>query len=410
VKVSFVALNYAPSHGGAQELIRRVAEGLVARGHDVEVLTTDALRSPNAADPGHIPVADEVIGGVRVRRFAVPKPLASGLRSWRVGSGVVRQRLRRTGPISPSPWILGPYPPRMVRAVSEAMRTRDVVVGCSAPFATLLMSGWARRGAQACRVSMPLLHVNEVPIHPAILRTLRRSDLVVAATEFEAGVGRTAGVAPGRVRVISPGTDAGDRPATSPAEARERLGLPQRPTVGFIGRLAAYKGIDTLYAAAPLLWADHPDTTLLVAGSPSGWSGYRSPALEAQAGDRLVVKERFADHERALLLAACDVVVHPSHQESFGMAAIEAWAAERPVVVADIPSVRSFVDPGRNVEMIDPGDHVALARVLGDLLDDPDRRARLAAAGRAEVEARFDWEQIGDAWDALVTGTVAGGA
>ncbi len=43
MRVAFVALNYAPSRGGAQELVQHLAEGLVGRGHQVQVLTTDGL-------------------------------------------------------------------------------------------------------------------------------------------------------------------------------------------------------------------------------------------------------------------------------------------------------------------------------------------------------------------------------
>ncbi|WP_421121297.1 glycosyltransferase family 4 protein [Aquihabitans daechungensis] len=207
--------------------------------------------------------------------------------------------------------------------------------------------------------------------------------------------------------MIPAGTDPESFPDRSPAEARRELGFPDRPTVGFIGRLAAYKGIDTLLDAAPALWEQRPDTTVLVAGSPSGWDGYRDPAIAAVAGDRLVVREGFASDQRALLLAACEVVVHPSREESFGMVAVESWAARRPIVVADIPAVRSVVEPGHAGELIAPGDAAALARVLVELLGDPERCRRLGAAGRAAVEESYSWDRVGAAWEALVTGLVA---
>jgi glycosyltransferase involved in cell wall biosynthesis len=408
VKIAFVALNYAPSRGGAQELVQHLAEGLVGRGHQVQVLTTDGLRSPGAPDRGRIDPADEVIGGVRVRRFAIPAPISSGLRAVRMLVHAVRRRSGRTA-TDVSPWLDGPWSPGLLRAVRAATRTDAVVVGCSGPFATVLAPTWFRRGASARLVAMPLLHVPASEVHPAVRRALRRSDRVVALTSFERDTDVQLGVDGADVAVIPAGTDPSAFPALSPAEARRRVGLVERPTVGFVGRLAAYKGIDTFLDAARLVWAAQPDTTILLAGSPTGWGGYRDPELAALAGDRLVIRESFPAEERAVLLAACDVVVHPSRAESFGLVTIEAWAARRPIVVGDIPAVRSLVGSVPAALLVDPGDDEELARTLIELLADLERCQELGAVGRAEVEERFTWDRVGAAWDELLAGLAMAG-
>ena len=70
MKITFLAINYAPSVGGAQQLVQRIAEGLVQRhGHQVTVVTTDALYAPAGKNPGKIPIDREVIAGVEVLRL-----------------------------------------------------------------------------------------------------------------------------------------------------------------------------------------------------------------------------------------------------------------------------------------------------------------------------------------------------
>jgi len=400
VKITFVALNYAPSRGGAQEHVRRVAEGLVARGHRVTVLTTDSLRSPSSHRPGRIRSAYEVIGGVEVRRCATPRVVAWLLPEIRRAVAWQRRRAGQPTTTPSGPWLLGPWSPALLLAVRRAMRTDDIVVGCSAPFTTVVLPNWLRLRRGGARVaSMPLLHASGPGPHPAVSRALRTSDLVFASTAFEAGVDRTLGISSLRVGVVPPGVEPQDFPAFTPAEARARCGLPERPTVGFIGRIAAYKGVDTLLAAAPEIWAEAPDTTVLIAGSATGWQGFRSAEVAALGGDRLVLREGFEDDERALLYAACDVVVHPSRDESFGLVALESWAAHRPVVLADIPCVRSFVEDGRTAVMIAPGDAPGLARTVIGLLADPAEREQLAEAGNAEIAGRFDWDHVCNSWD-----------
>lgn len=221
MKIAFVALNYAPSRGGAQELVQHLAEGLVGRGHQVQVLTTDGLRSPGAPDRGRIDPADEVIGGVRVRRFAIPAPISSGLRAVRMLVHAVRRRSGRTA-TDVSPWLDGPWSPGLLRAVRAATRTDAVVVGCSGPFATVLAPTWFRRGASARLVAMPLLHVPASEVHPAVRRALRRSDRVVALTSFERDTDVQLGVDGADVAVIPAGTDPSAFPALSPTTMGRR--------------------------------------------------------------------------------------------------------------------------------------------------------------------------------------------
>jgi glycosyltransferase involved in cell wall biosynthesis len=110
-----------------------------------------------------------------------------------------------------------------------------------------------------------------------------------------------------------------------------------------------------------------------------------------------------------VLLAACDVVVHPSRAESFGLVTIEAWAARRPIVVGDIPAVRSLVGSVPAALLVDPGDDEELARTLIELLADLERCQELGAVGRAEVEERFTWDRVGAAWDELLAGLAMAG-
>lgn len=400
MRVTFLVANYAPSVGGAQTYVRRLAEGLVGRGHDVSVVTSDALLSPGGPDPGRIPGRRDTIGGVDVERYPVDHRFQAGLR-------LARRIGKRFGrPIVPSVPAMGPWGLRLAAGAARAVRAADVVVAVSAPYTTIPAADLFRRGAAAAFVAAPLLHLEHWSPGRAVLGPLRRADRCVVSTAFEADWLRDRGVRADRLLVVPPGSDGPhDPPPGPPAAARAALGLPERPTVAYVGRLSATKGVDTLLAALPALLRRRPDVGLVLAGGRTGWAGLDPllAACEREHPGRVVVRHDFAEAERPLLYEAGDVVAFPSRDESFGMVILEAWAAGRPVVAADTGAVRSTVRAGVDGELVPVGDADALATALSGLLDDPARAAAMGRAGSDRLAAEFAWDDVIERWDGVVT-------
>lgn len=402
-----MVMNYAPSIGGAQSLVQQLAEGLTGLGHDVEVLTTDAQRSAASLVPGVVDAPSrERLNGVLVKRYPLARRSHRVLRDLRRARGKAERLLGRPRRHRPSgPVAVGPHGLRLVAAIARATRERDVVVGVGLPYITLVGLGLLPQRGRSARIAMPLHH--DRPGHSysrLTIRGLERFDGYVAASAFEVGELVALGARPEHTVVLSPGCEPARYPDLEPSEARRRLGLPDHPTVGYLGRLTAYKGVDTLLAAIPAILADHPDTCVLVAGARQGWSELDDllGVASSAAGGRLIVREGFDEDAKPLLLAACDVVVCPSREESFGMVNIEAWAAGRPVVTGDIPAVRSLVNSGTDGFLVPVGDPGALAQRVNQLLADPDLARSLGADGRKRVVEEFDWDLVVRRWDVFL--------
>ena len=122
-----------------------------------------------------------------------------------------------------------------------------------------------------------------------------------------------------------------------------------------------------------------------------------SAELASALGVRAAVDFRppMRAEELAVAFRAADVVAVPSHNESFGLVALEAQAAGTPVVAAAVGGLRVAVADGVSGELVLGHDPAVWADRLAAVVLDPARRARLAAAAPRHA-ARFSWDSTVD--------------
>jgi phosphatidyl-myo-inositol alpha-mannosyltransferase len=156
--------------------------------------------------------------------------------------------------------------------------------------------------------------------------------------------------------------------------------------IGFLGRFTEpRKGFGVLRTAFADLAAERPGLRLLVAGPGE---------LPSSPHDRVTYLGKVSEEDKARMLRSVDVYVAPNTGgESFGMILTEAMAAGTAIVASDLDAFRRVLDGGQAGALFPVGDTAALSRCVADLLDDPVRRAALAARARQAVTA-FDWPVI----------------
>lgn len=207
-------------------------------------------------------------------------------------------------------------------------------------------------------------------------------------------------------------------PAVDTAETRavirSELATPSNATVIVqSSRLERWKGHTLLIAALARL-REHPGWIAWIAG------GAQRPSEQAYL-DELVASVRdagIADRIRFIgqrsdvprLLAAADIHCQPNlGPEPFGIAFIEALYAGRPVVSTRLGGAAEIVDDSCGL-LVPPGDAEALSEALARLIDDPDLRARLGAAGPARARALCDPSQALARLETLLRSACAKGA
>jgi glycosyltransferase involved in cell wall biosynthesis len=229
----------------------------------------------------------------------------------------------------------------------------------------------------------------------------------IAISETTASKLRRHGVDADRIVVVPCGFDPGTATRVR-SEAATDPAPPGGRTIAVVSRLVPYKRVDVVVEAVGRLARSHPDVVLHVVGQ-----GPERAALEARGsalgvGDRIVFHGFVGSHADVLRrVAAATVFVHASEVEGFGIVVVEAMALGVPYVVSDIPVFREVTGNGVGGLLFPPGDAGALADALAQVLDDPARRERLTAEGRAYAE-RYDWTAIADRTESALAAAVSG--
>jgi glycosyltransferase involved in cell wall biosynthesis len=183
------------------------------------------------------------------------------------------------------------------------------------------------------------------------------------------------------------------------ASERDRLGIGANTTViATLGRLAELKGHDDLITAVlPLLRARGRDTLMLLWIGDGWWRKRLEQRLEYEGiRDRVIFTGLVPPDQVPALLAASDVVVHPSWREGLPRAVVQALLCARPVIAADIDGASEVCKAGETGWLVPVGDPLRLRAAIEQVMADPSHAARLAARGQSEVRSEFDGQAMVD--------------
>ncbi|MFJ4668736.1 glycosyltransferase family 4 protein [Kitasatospora purpeofusca] len=199
------------------------------------------------------------------------------------------------------------------------------------------------------------------------------------------------GAAPGAVSVVPIGADT-------------RLWSPSDEVVRVPGRIVTtssadvpLKGLVHLVEALAKVRTER-DAHLVVVGKPQKEDGPIARAVRAFGLEpHIEFRHGLTDRELVDLYRSAEVACVPSLYEGFSLPAAEAMATATPLVATTGGAIPEVAGPdGESCLAVPPGDADALATALGRLLDDPELRAALGAAGRERVLARFTWERAAE--------------
>ena len=404
LRIALLSYRSKPHSGGQGVYVRHLSRELAALGHTVEVLSgppypeldavpglsltrvpsLDLYREP---DPFRVPHPREFRSPVDVLEFllmctaAFPEPLTFSLRVQRL-----LRRRDRDGQDRPDVVHDNQTLGHGIRGLQR--RGFPVVATCHHPItvdrrhdlAAAALVGPGKRLATWRWYSFLRMQRRVLRALPAVL-TVSRSSADDIVREF--------GVAPERLTVVPVGVES------------DVFVPPEAPRVP--GRIVATASADVpLKGLVPLLEAvaklrTEREVELVVVGRA------REGGTTAATLDRLGLSDcvRFvsgvSEAELVALFGSAEVGVVPSLYEGFSLPAIELMSCATPLVATTAGALPEVVGPhGEAALHVPPGDPEALAAAVARVLDDPALAARLGAAGRARVAARFTWRAVAE--------------
>jgi 1,4-alpha-glucan branching enzyme len=368
-RVVMFSWEYPPKTvGGLGRHVYDLSRALVRLGDDVVVLTCPASELPSW----------QVVDGVRVYRTdGTGAPEASFLDwvAWFNAALVdlAGRVLRDQGPfdlIHAHDWLVG-------RACLE-LRARHGL-----PLVTTIHATEHGR-------NLGLHNETQWRIHQAEAELARESDLIICCSRYMAReVTGLFAVDPEKVRVVPNGVEP------------QSLGVDRwlgrdRATrmVLFMGRLVPEKGVQVLLRAFARLRGQLPDLSLVVAGRGPYEDYLRQLAAELGLDARVCFAGFVDGTRRQQLYREAGLAVFPSLYEPFGIVALEAMAAQVPVIVSDTGGLSEVVEHGATGFKVPPGDVEALSYYMAHVFLHPEVSRSLCWRAWREILTRYNWQYL----------------
>ena len=367
-------VRYPPAPGGAETVVKAYSEGLLAKGHKVEVITTDLytetpfVKKKMPSKVGGVPVsrhsaftvsgeAHYVLAPGMVKSFLSKEADIIHTHSYgyfQNHAGWIREKLQST------PWVITPH----------------------------FHPSWSMWGGSKRRT---LRDFYDSKIGKS---TMEAADLITCVSKHERDMLISEiGIEHDNIKIIYNGINWEDwKDLPDPTLFKKKYSRISDKFVLFAGRLATNKGISDLIAAMSKI--DSKNVDLVLMGADMGLGD----DLEKEAKSRNVNMHRLGhvdDEIYRSALSAATLMVLPSEYEAFGIVLLEAAAAKTPVIGTRVGGIPEAMSDGQNGFLVEFNDSLKLSEKISYLLEDEKLCSEMGSKGR-EFSSGFSWASIVD--------------
>ncbi|AZN41222.1 1,4-alpha-glucan branching protein domain-containing protein [Paenibacillus albus] len=181
---------------------------------------------------------------------------------------------------------------------------------------------------------------------------------------------------------------------TSEPVTQGAFAMPDEKIIFYVGRMVREKGVHILLESVPAVLAACPEAKFVLAGKGPMLEELKNRALELGVSDKVYFPGFIDDGTRNELFRSAYAAVFPSLYEPFGIVAIEAMAAQLPVIVSGVGGLAEIVQDGEEGYTVLPGDVQSLSSRLIMMLQDEWNAKAMARKAFHKVIDCYDWNTI----------------
>lgn len=164
------------------------------------------------------------------------------------------------------------------------------------------------------------------------------------------------------------------------------------PLIAYVGRLKAYKNLETFIYAAQKIAEKFPETTFVIAGSGEE-KKHLSALVQSLKLDTVISFAGFiTEQEKVALYQKAWIIVNPSSYEGWGITTIEANACGTPVVASDVAGLKDSVQHGENGFLAKHGSVEEFYTCIVKLVEDTELRKTMSHTAQTYAQ-RFNWDR-----------------
>ncbi len=388
MKILHVIANLAPRYGGPPKACIEMAQAMASLGHTVSIYTTNQDGSSELDVPTYQPVFKD---GVEIRYFPIQHP-----RFWG-------------------------FSLPLAQVLCKAIREYDIVhIHSLYLFHNMIAAHYCRK------YNVPYLIRPHGTLDPYIYKRhrLRKSVMELLfehkniknaaaihfTTEEEKSLAKpyvfkTPGI------VVPHGLDLSEY-ENLPEQGTFRFRYPEtdgKKIVLFFGRLNFKKGLDILVQAFARVARERDDVHLVLAGPDNEGFGDKVRLWLNKEGvlDCATFTGMLLGEDKLAVLQDADMFVLPSYSENFGISVVEAMACGVPVVISDKVNIwREVAASGAG--RVASCDADRFAKMILELLDNPEMARQMGGNGKALVKERFQWSNVALAMESAYRSIVSG--
>lgn len=216
----------------------------------------------------------------------------------------------------------------------------------------------------------------------------RQADALVAMTEYEKQWLSEQGGDAQHTHVIPMAPLLENKETLSVESFRRQHELGSQPYILFLGRMNEAKGLHQLLRAMPLVWAQNPQLSLVLAGPQS--EALPTDLQSILDDPRILNCGLLSGADKLAALKGCHALCVPSREESLGVIYLEAWTQARPVIAARTPVMQTVIKDGQDgiLSRVEPED---LAAAILRLLKHPQLAESMGQEGFRKVTQQYSW-------------------